>query len=430
MGAFGIERDPTEDDERMADLIMAAAGSWSSGYTRRAERMINEIVDESRGEYGRGVLARTVASILRERAGLAWDSGWQPADLDRYVARKLTRPERALLGDAMAHHVAQYAATTVHPDWWDQLTGLDARVWWPSHQHFLQARGERQDWRKLVTSSVRLIATVWLLPPIEKLGPAPGEAAARRGGADRSEVEPRILERVRRLLAKAESTTYAAEAETFTAGAQSLMARHSIDAALLAASGPDPAADGPAAQRLGLESPYESQKTLLLNKVADANRCRSVWAPDLGCVTLIGHRADRMAVETLFTSLLVQATSAMTQQGSRSDRRGRSRTTAFRRSFLAAFATRIGQRLEEATETEVRTVADEWGAGRPGGGQELAPLLERRLAAVDAAVAEMFPSLTTRQGPSATDPEGWDAGTAAADRASLAGAKEVDGGAG
>lgn len=97
----------------------------------------------------------------------------------------------------------------------------------------------------------------------------------------------------------------------------------------------------------------------LLNGIAAANRARAIWSKDLGFVTVIGHHEDLDAVETLFTSLLVQATSTMTRQGSRKDLAGRSRTAAFRRSFLTAFAVRISERLQEAADAEVSRAADE-----------------------------------------------------------------------
>lgn len=426
MTAFGIERNLEQDVGYMANLFMSAASAWSNDDTRRAKLAIGTIMTETRSPYDRQALGWAVTSILHERIGIAWEHHWQPVDLDRLVARTLKQPERDLIGDAMAHHLTEFAPTTVDPQWWHQLNALDARAWWPGNQSYLEARGENQDWRALVTSCVRLVTTIWLVPPIKKLGPRPGEATPDTGSARAQDVDPRILERVRRLLAKAESTNFEAEAETFTAGAQSLMARHSIDAAVLAAGDPDSDTSGPGAQRLGVDNPYEMQKVILLDRVAAANRCRTVWSRELGFVTLIGHQEDRLAVETLFTSLLVQATSTMTKQGSRTDRAGRSRTTAFRRSFLSAYATRIGERLREATDSEVRTMSEELDAS-PGSGRELVPLLEKRRAAVDDAMDEMFPELTTHRAPSVTDAEGWQSGTAAADRASLAGAKSVEG---
>lgn len=426
MTAFGVTRDLEDEVRRMANLVMAAAAPWSSGDTRRANRAIGEIILSTGSPDDREAFGWAVTSILHERIGLAWEGNWQPADLDRLVARALKQPERAVLGDAMAHHLSEYPHRTIDPEWWTQLTDLEASLWWPAHQSYLAARSERESWRGLITSSVQLIATVWALPEIESLGPRPGEATPRVNRPDQPEVEPKMLERVRQLLAKAESTTFEAEAETFTAAAQKLMARHSIDAALLAASQPT-SGSGPGASRLGVDNPYDSLKVRLLSAVALANHCRVVWSKELGFVTLIGHREDRQAVETLFTSLLVQATTAMTQHGSRTDVRGRSRTTAFRRSFLAAFATRIGERLEEATAEEVQTVVTEMDDHAPSSGQELVPLIERREAAVDAAVDEMFPTLKTSRGPTITDAEGWDSGTAAADRASLGRGPGIEG---
>ena len=49
--------------------------------------------------------------------------------------------------------------------------------------------------------------------------------------------------------------------------------------------------------------------------MAQANRCRVVWSKDLGLVTVIGFPADLDAVELLFTSLLVQANTAMLRAG-------------------------------------------------------------------------------------------------------------------
>ena len=419
MTAFGLEQDPEQDVQHMADRVMAAATASAHRDPRRERRAIGELIATSSTPHGREALGWAVTSILHERIGLAWQRNWQPVDLDRLVARRHGPTERALLADAIAEHLAQYAPGTIDPQWWPQLEAMDSRSWWPAHRNHLLARGEREDWRALVTAAARLVATVWGVPTIEPMGPVPGTATPGQG--PRPDVEPKILERVRQMLAKAESTTFEAEAETFTAAAQKLMARHSIDAALLSATNSGADSDGPGAQRLGVEAPYESQKVALLAEVAAANRCRAVWTKDLGYVTVVGHEEDRLAVETLFTSLLVQATSTLTQQGSRTDSFGRSRTASFRRSFLAAYAHRIGERLEEATATQVASVAGELGADGSGRGRELVPLLEQRRAAVDAAVDEMFTDLRAHRSSAISDAEGWYSGTTAADRASLTG---------
>lgn len=263
----------------------------------------------------------------------AWQGGWQPADLDRLAGRQLSSPQRALLGDAMAHELSTYAAPTVDPRWAAHLEEANARVWWPSRQSYLECRGERRDggWEAVTASALRVLGLLYGLPRLEVLGPVPGTAVPSSTGRhpDGAPVaDERILSRVRALLAKAESSTFDAETETFTAGAQALMARHSIDAALLAATG-DRRRDTPHGRRIGIDNPDEAPKAMLLSAVADANRCRTVWSRGLGFTTVVGYDGDMDAVETLFTSLLVQATRAMTHEGSRTDGYGRSRTGRF-----------------------------------------------------------------------------------------------------
>jgi Protein of unknown function (DUF2786) len=256
-------------------------------------------------------------------------------------------------------------------------------------------------------------------PQIQMLCPPPGQGQARRGssGAARTQeqaIDERQLDRVRALLAKAESTNFPEEAETYTAKAQELMARYSIDHALLAAGAG--AHEEPLGRRVGVDNPYEAPKVILLNAVAGANRCRSVWSKAFGFVTVLGFPSDVDAVELLFTSLLVQATTAMVRAGSRRDAYGRSSTRSFRQSFLVAYAQRIGERLNTATR-EATEQASQAMAGQPGA-QRLLPVLASREEAVGALAEEMFPDLVD-QSVAITNREGWEHGRAAADRAHL-----------
>src|SRR5207244_494288 len=122
-----------------------------------------------------------------------------------------------------------------------------------------------------------------------------------------SSIDTKALARVRALLAKAESTTFPDEAEALTEKAQKLMARHAIDRAMLA-DGHD---DQPTSVRIDVDDPYASAKSLLLAAVATATRCQAVWSKELGFTTVFGFRSDLAAVELLYTSLLVQSTTAM-----------------------------------------------------------------------------------------------------------------------
>jgi hypothetical protein len=233
-----------------------------------------------------------------------------------------------------------------------------------------------------------------------------------------------MLDRVRALLAKAESTEFPEEAEALTSRAQALMARHSIDDALLAAEAERSGRAGPgdaAGRRMFVDSPYEAAKAVLLDVIATANRCRSIWLKNLGLCTVVGFPADLDAVELLFTSLLVQGTTAMVAAGSRQDALGRSRTRSFRQSFLAAYAQRIGERLSEAAGAAERQAA----ADTPG--VNLLPVLAARHRVVDESFEAMFPDLTRFSAGSVNDGEGWIAGRAAADVATLQGRRAVTG---
>jgi hypothetical protein len=296
--------------------------------------------------------------------------------------------------------------------------------------------------RDAIATAIEFLHLLQHLPVLEQLLPLPGtpraattERAASSGAAGPAgsggQADERMLSRIRALLAKAEATEYAEEAEALSARAQELMAKYSIDQALLAAE--SGRKDAPAGRRIAVDNPYEAPKMSLLQAVATANRCRVVWSKEVGLATVVGFDADLDAVELLFTSLLVQASAAMLHAGSRQDAYGRSKTRAFRQSFLVSYAIRIGERLSQAAEhaTQEAAAEQEAASGRAAGavaggdsaqsaGGALVPFLAARRQAVDDAVDEMFGD-TLRRGRSvrATDAEGWASGRAAADLATL-----------
>lgn len=380
-------------------------------------------------------IVTVVTKVLTNAVTEAWRRGWQPADLHRLAARQLSRPDLGLLLDVLSLELDGYPAAAVDRRWWAQLAELEGRIWWSASQTMLEAHRQRSgDWAMVFTSAFFVLHLLVRLPRLECLTPLPGEARPGDGGArsrpgrgdatgERPPVDDRILSRVRQMLAKAESTTFEAEAETFTAAAQSLMARHSIDAALLAASRPRSAeADQPQARRIGVDNPYDSPKAMLLNAVAAANRCRMVWSRELGLATVVGFGADLECVELLFTSLLVQATRAVTAAGSRTDAFGRSRTRSFRQSFLMAYAGRIGERLSQATAAEVDAAT----ADGTTGGRELVPVLAARDEEVGRAVDALFPVVQQRSISMGRDAEGWHRGRVAADLADLGAGDSIE----
>ncbi|MFJ9693481.1 DUF2786 domain-containing protein [Kitasatospora sp. NPDC101183] len=368
-------------------------------------------------------VSRALLGYADTAVGRCWSAGWRPADLVRVVRRGLGPVHLALAVDLIAAEGRRHSAAGLDRRWLEQLREVSAEVWWPGDERFLAefAVRHRLDRFALATAALELLRTWGRLPPIAPVGPAPGRAAAGpRRSSEPVTGEPRMLARIRALLAKAESTEFPDEAEALTAKAQQLMAQHSIDDALLAASGAD--RDAPAAVRIGVDNPYEGPKTMLLDAVAAANRCRVVWAKEFGFCTVIGFDGDLDGVELLYTSLLVQATHALNKAGSRKD----SRSKAFRQSFLVAYAARIRERLTAATERATSAAA----AGRhlrEDGTEEqllpdarLLPALAARSQAVDEEVGRLFPKLVSQR-VRVSDGVGWAAGRAAADRAALHG---------
>lgn len=197
------------------------------------------------------------------------------------------------------------------------------------------------------------------------------------------------------------------------------MARHSIDEALLdGAAGSANGAGGPSALRIGIEGPYEQAKALLLDAVAAANRCRAVWAADVGFSTLVGFPPDLEAAELLYTSLLLQATTAMNRAGDQHHARGRSRRTRdFRQTFLVGYADRIRDRLTAATEAATAAA----GAESAGTAPDLLPVLAARELAVEETTGTLFPDTAPVRLRGVHDAAGWHQGRAAADRAQLDG---------
>lgn len=215
---------------------------------------------------------------------------------------------------------------------------------------------------------------------------------------------------VRALLAKAEATTYEHEAEAFTAKAQELITRYRIDRMLLETQPSN--AKNAVSRRIAVTKPYEVPKAILLSRIADANGCAAVWLQDEGVAAVFGDVAALDAVETLYASLVLQATGALRRHGAKEDILGRSRTKRFRRSFLMAFAARIGQRLADVVSATVSGASS-------ATDRDLVPLMSERARVASAAAAAAFPHTRSVE-TSASDSEGWDAGRRFADQVELA----------
>ncbi|BFO14068.1 DUF2786 domain-containing protein [Streptomyces sp. KM77-8] len=319
-----------------------------------------------------------------EFVATAWQRGWQPADVVRIVRRELDDLHVRLV-TALIRARAPRDDRPRGPRWQAQLDELGADD---------VPRGDRFSYATAVLELYRLLLRLPALEPLDETA-APDPRDRRP--------ESRMLGRIRALLAKAEATGFPDEAEALSAKAQELMARHSVDEALLAARAPSAATPG--ACRIGVEPPYEQAKAVLLDAVAGANHCRAVWNEPLGFSTVVGFASDLEAVELLYTSLLVQATTAMTRAEAAQRAGGRKRTKTFRQSFLAAYAHRVGARLAAVAEIRVS--------------DDLLPVLASRAVAVTERTDRLFPETTTTRLRGVSDAAGWEEGARAADDAQV-----------
>jgi Protein of unknown function (DUF2786) len=405
----GAGRARVGDSGSVEDGLRAAASAVSYGDVGAARACADELLgNPSPASATRAVQA--AQTVVHEAIRQAWQRGWQPLDLDAVTRRRQSGEHVATLAAAIVTEATAYAPGTLEPRWRDQLDVVGADL-----QAGPQRPGEAwllptgRGLHEAISLAVELVALVWMLPAIATLLPLPGTArpAARHRALD--DADRRQLTRIRALLAKAESSEFPDEAEALSAKAQQLMSRHAIERVMLEAS-QDGAPQGSTARRMWLDAPYAGAKSLLVASVASANSCQAVWSEDLGFITVVGDPSDLASVEMLATSLLVQANRAMLAAGRIVDRRGTSRTRSFRQSFLVSYATRIRQRLIEASEAEVTE------ASRARGEATLLPVLAARVERAEAATREIFPRLTSRS-VAVSSSEGWAAGHAAADAA-------------
>lgn len=380
-------------------------------YRGRGDPRIRSLLSEDLAEHSSAVVAAELVARFDRALEPVWEGGWQPADLIRLVGRDRSKLAVQVLRHAIASQAAEYEqwGSAVAPEWMAQLEEIAARpVRDPGRPWPLLMAKPLPD---VVIAGMEVLTMLRLLPRIPRLMPPPSQWPDRsRPTSAEGRFDPGMLAKIRGLLAKAESTGFDAEAEAFTAKAQELMTRHRIDRARLDADAPSSAGDA-IGRRMGVDPPYARAKFMLVGGIARANSCRAVWSKGFGFATVFGYPEDVDAVEELYTSLLVQATSALQREGSRDDVDGPGSIRRFRRSFLIGFAYRVTERLREANEETVRTVAEETG-------RELVPILESRERAAEEAMNATHANIKGMS-ISITDGEGYQAGTRLADQADL-----------
>jgi uncharacterized protein DUF2786 len=203
-----------------------------------------------------------------------------------------------------------------------------------------------------------------------------------------SEAPQTLLERVRKLLAKAEGAGVTPEeAQALTAKAAELMAKYGIDRALLAARRPD--TDRPSDRVVEVGNPWARVQGHLLCGVAAAMRCQCVILPGDGPGTRIhvfGFSSDIERAEMLYTSLLLQMWQGLSQTAPPAGARS---VKAWRRSWLLGFASAVVARVRAAEEAAAGGA--DTGAAPPG--TTTALVLADRSLVVRRQVQQAYPRL-------------------------------------
>lgn len=186
----------------------------------------------------------------------------------------------------------------------------------------------------------------------------------------RSEGLTKLENRVKNLIAKADSTEFEEEAETYRKQAAKLIAKYSIDAARLT--------DMSAGQRpivsvvVDTSKPYAKEFQRLVGVIAMALSCSGLDITDGSHSYIYGSQEQvdqvMMYYELIWPQMLVEVSEAYPDSGPMFVTDLTDRPTlgpsggdvrSYRRSFAAGFAVRIGQRLEEVMKEAVSEEEEE-----------------------------------------------------------------------
>jgi hypothetical protein len=204
-----------------------------------------------------------------------------------------------------------------------------------------------------------------------------------------TEATSRLLDRVHKLLAKAEDESVTPpEAQALTAKAAELMAKYGIDRALLAAERPE--TDRPTSRMLDIDNPWARVKAHLLCGLGSALRCQCILlaaARPGARIHVFGYASDIERTDLLYASVLIQMwhglAGAEVPTWCRSPR-------AWRRSWLLGFATAVISRVRAAEHA-----AASQAAGPDAAGSRTALVLADRAQVIRAEAERAYPLTRT-----------------------------------
>lgn len=248
--------------------------------------------------------------------------GWTPADLRHHL--RCTK-ENNLLEYAM-YLAAQQLSESVNPS---------IRYAWAVDTHFVSQRNfVSEDYRKLWQDIKNLpsLSVDSLLYMPKKTDPSDEQAKNR--------------EKIAALLRKAESTPYEEEASTYIHKAAELQHKYNITHV----SADLDQKSKVKADRLYISAPYAREKGVLLNAIASHCNVQTIALTSSGIICLVGFLDDIAYVKDMFASLERQCLYYMHNSPKAHLTGNSAETASFRRSFIIAYALRIGEILRQAEE--------------------------------------------------------------------------------
>ncbi len=400
----------------LPEVFAGALASFQSGDLAGMDAKIDRLCTAQTDRFSD--LSELLVAELSLRLRRLWRSGWQPRDVTSVTRFLLDADHAAIVAAAIVHDAKRDPEKSLHLAWAAQLIALGN--WWElrdvtAGNWLYQVIAETGlSTRVVLEISLGFLAKVAAFPTIATLIPAPGQATAhdrRTTATDRKRgvVEGKILRRIRSILAKAESSVFPNEVDSFNDKAQHLMTRYSISLAMVDAE--VFTSEGPHGQRIHLEAPYVEAKASLVAAIGAANHCRVIFDRDLGFVTVFGFTADLAMTDLLFTSLLIQASTAVIGATRDFDRGKSTKTKTFRQAFFVSYAHQVGARLQASAGGAQRDFMHKHGT-------ETSLVLKNRDIAVDDVATTFFPK-TVRKSQRVTNEAGWTAGVNAADNSDL-----------
>jgi Protein of unknown function (DUF2786) len=223
---------------------------------------------------------------------------------------------------------------------------------------------------------------------------------------------------VRKLMVKAEDGAATQdERDAYVTRVTYLMAKYSIDEAVLNSKGGEP--ETVTSMRIKILNPYYSQRMHLLDHIGRVFGCESIilehpvrGGQKYGILHMFGYNGDLQRSYLLFGSLVIQMQTAMISAQSNKPASVHGRT--FNNSFVTGYVDTVLVRVKAAyqqAKDEVRNTAT-------GNGMELV-LADRAVAVRNAFKTEYPRTVSVGYNPNARSSDGFSAGQSAGHRANI-----------